>query len=184
MRFVTALECNRGDRLDAGQLKSMTGGDVIVARFLRQELFEFKPPFKVWLAANDRPLVPADDDAIWRRILEIPFREQISEIERSGKIKRLLRDTEKVGPAILKWALDGCLDWQAGGLAPPEEVLAATEEYRSEMARIEGHVGTQPPQDDPHSRNGGTLTTESEDTPRSAGGKKSRSIGLTIRLDW
>ena len=71
VRFVAASECNRGDRLDAGQVKSMTGGDIVVARFLRQELFEFKPQCKIWMAVNDRPLVPADDEAVWRRLLEV-----------------------------------------------------------------------------------------------------------------
>jgi len=159
IRFVAALECNQGDRLDAGNLKAMTGGDVLVARFLRQELFEFKPEFKVWMAANDRPVVPAGDDGIWRRVLEVPFCTQICESRRSGAIKDRLQDINLVGPAILKWALDGCLDWQVRGLAPPEAVLAATREYRSEMARTEGRVDSQPPQDAPHSRNGGALTS-------------------------
>ena len=30
---------------------------------------------------------------------------------------------------ILRWALEGCLEWQRIGLQPPASVLAATEEY-------------------------------------------------------
>ena len=32
-------------------------------------------------------------------------------------------------PGILKWMIDGCLEWQAHGLAAPERVRAATDEY-------------------------------------------------------
>ena len=32
-------------------------------------------------------------------------------------------------PGILQWAIDGCLEWQEHGLAPPQAVRQATEEY-------------------------------------------------------
>jgi putative DNA primase/helicase len=32
-------------------------------------------------------------------------------------------------PRILAWALQGCLDWQKHGLARPESVTVATDEY-------------------------------------------------------
>jgi putative DNA primase/helicase len=36
-------------------------------------------------------------------------------------------------PGILRWLIDGCLDWQANGLIRPAAVLAATESYFSEQ---------------------------------------------------
>ena len=36
-------------------------------------------------------------------------------------------------PGILSWAVYGCLEWQRSGLNPPPQVVAAVEEYRSEM---------------------------------------------------
>ena len=32
-------------------------------------------------------------------------------------------------PGILQWAIDGCLEWQKQGLAPPAAVRTATDEY-------------------------------------------------------
>lgn len=32
-------------------------------------------------------------------------------------------------PAILAWAIEGCMDWQDVGLAPPPAVIEATAEY-------------------------------------------------------
>jgi putative DNA primase/helicase len=36
-------------------------------------------------------------------------------------------------PGILAWAVRGCLEWQRGGLREPDEVLAATQDYRHEQ---------------------------------------------------
>ena len=36
-------------------------------------------------------------------------------------------------PAILNWAVQGCLEWQRIGLKPPETVIEATREYKSEV---------------------------------------------------
>jgi putative DNA primase/helicase len=44
----------------------------------------------------------------------------------------LRRNEEKLKaewPAILRWLIEGCLDWQANGLVRPASVLAATKEY-------------------------------------------------------
>ena len=32
-------------------------------------------------------------------------------------------------PAILKWAIEGCMEWQQQGLSPPAVVRDATDEY-------------------------------------------------------
>jgi putative DNA primase/helicase len=33
-------------------------------------------------------------------------------------------------PAILSWLVRGCIQWQEQGLAPPDKVKAATQQYR------------------------------------------------------
>ena len=87
---------------------------------------------KLWLAANQRPRVNADDDAIWRRIVQIPFLEQIPEGERDPEVKRALRDDPAENSAVLAWAVKGALDWQRQGLAVPASVKAYTADYRAE----------------------------------------------------
>ena len=39
-------------------------------------------------------------------------------------------------PGILRWAIEGCLEWQRIGLAPPPAVLAATESYLADEDAI------------------------------------------------
>src|SRR5262249_28322564 len=80
-RPVLSIEVDDGKTLAEGLLKLLTGGDTVAARFLYRETFEFQPRFKLWLAANDRPRVNADDAAMWRRIIQIPFAVVIPEEE-------------------------------------------------------------------------------------------------------
>ncbi|HOL73180.1 MAG TPA: phage/plasmid primase, P4 family, partial [Bryobacteraceae bacterium] len=132
-RFVVSIEVDEGKRLAEGLVKLLTGGDTVRARFLYQESFEFLPQFKLWLAANHAPKVKHDDSAMWRRILRIPFEHVIPKEQRDPSIKARLKDLKESGPAILAWAVQGCLLWQKEGLGVPTVVEEATEQYRLDM---------------------------------------------------
>ena len=71
--MVTAIEANVNRHLDEAKIKAMTGGEPIVARFMRQNFFQFAPNFKLWLVANDQPRVRGTDQAFWRRVRVIPL---------------------------------------------------------------------------------------------------------------
>jgi putative DNA primase/helicase len=129
-RFVAATESEEGKRLAEALIKQMTGGDKLVARYLRQEFFEFVPVFKLFFATNHKPVIRGTDLAIWRRIHLIPFSVTIPPEQRDATLtERLIAEA----PGILAWAVEGCRMWQARGLAPPASVQAATEGYRSDM---------------------------------------------------
>ena len=129
-RFVTAIETADGQRLDVGLVKQMTGGtDVLTARFMRQEFFEFRPQFKLWLACNHKPTVRDTTDSIWDRIRLIPFTVRIPEDEIDRQLPEKLREE---GSGILAWAVQGLLDWHKGGLRAPLKVAAATADNRAE----------------------------------------------------
>lgn len=132
-RFVATSETEDGRRFAESMIKQLTGQDTIAARFLFGEYFEFVPNFKIWLGANHKPVIRGDDYAIWRRIRLVPFTVTIPPDERDKNLPAKLRDEY---PGILAWAVQGCLEWQRHGLNPPPEVLAATEEYKSEMDLI------------------------------------------------
>jgi P4 family phage/plasmid primase-like protien len=129
-RFVSASETDEGRRLAEAQIKDLTGGDTISARFMRAEWFDFKPECKVWLSTNHKPVVRGTDRAIWDRLKLIPFDVRIPE---SQQDKKLLAKLQSELPGILAWAVRGCLEWQSEGLGVPDEVKSATEAYRSEM---------------------------------------------------
>lgn len=128
-RMVTVVEANFNKPLDEAKLKGMTGGDVITARHLRQDFFEYKPEFKLWIAANDFPRVRATDDAIWNRLRVIPFRQVLRKSEiRRDLSERLMEEA----PGILAWAVRGARRWYQKGLGDlPGGGADATAEWRA-----------------------------------------------------
>ncbi len=137
-RFVATSETEDGRRFAESMIKQLTGGDVIAARFLFAEYFEFIPNFKIWMGTNHKPVIRGDDFAIWRRIRLVPFTVTIPPEERDKNLPDKLRAEY---PGILAWAVQGCIAWQTQGLNPPPEVIAATEEYKSEMDLIGLWIG-------------------------------------------
>ena len=133
-RIVTSTEPNEGFRFDEGLIKQLTGGDTVTARFLYGEEFNFKPKFKLWVTTNHKPLIRGTDDGIWRRMVLIPFNVQIPQHKVDKDLgDKLLREA----PAIIDWALEGALMWQAEGLTMPKAILEASEGYRNEMDVVE-----------------------------------------------
>lgn len=129
-RLVTATEMEGGRALAEVVIKQLTGSDTVTARQLYAEFFEFRPTFKLFLAANHKPVIRGTDQAIWRRICLVPFKVTIPAEEQDHQLGQKLH-AELAG--ILTWAVQGCLEWQDQGLNPPAAVLAATESYRGEM---------------------------------------------------
>lgn len=129
-RFVSAIEVDEGRRLSEVLVKQVISGDTLTARFLNREFFEFRARFKLFLAANHKPVIRGTDEGIWRRIRLIPFTVTIPKAERDRTLPERLRAEL---PGILAWAVQGCLAWQTDGLADPPDVLAATATYRSDM---------------------------------------------------
>ena len=119
-RMVTSSEPNEGVRLNEGLIKQITGGDAVTARKLFENEFEFRPEFKLWLAANHKPIVRGTDTGIWRRLHVIPFNVRIPPEKADKGLEGKLR---KEYPAILKWAVEGCILWQTEGLQMPKAVL-------------------------------------------------------------
>lgn len=127
-RLVLANESGKGRRIDEATVKSHTGGDTVVARFLYGEIFEFKPTYKIELITNDRPRIDGGDEAIWARIREVPFR-----VSFRGREDKTLIDTLQAElPGILAWAVRGCLLWQKEGLGTAAAIEEATQQYRAD----------------------------------------------------
>jgi putative DNA primase/helicase len=129
-RMVVASEADRERRLAEGMLKNCTGGDPVNARFMRAEFFSFVPRFKVFLATNQRPIVRGTDHGLWRRIRLIPFNVTIPPADQDPYLADALKAEL---PGILRWAIQGCFDWQDERLGYPSEVRAATDAYRRDM---------------------------------------------------
>ena len=142
-RFVSSLEVDEGKALAEGIVKAITGGDTVSARFLHQEFFEFRPSFKLWLAANHAPRVKADDDAMWRRIIRIPFDQVILPEKRDPEIKKILCNPERSGSTILNWLIKGFRKWQEERLDIPDSIQKATQDYRQDMNPVKDFIDSE-----------------------------------------
>jgi putative DNA primase/helicase len=126
VRLATGSETEDGRRWAEAKIKTLTGGDPIAARFMRQDFFEFKPQFKLFVVGNHRPSLRGVDEAMRRRLHLVPFTVTIPEDERDTELPDKLRAE---WPAILRWMVDGCLEWQRRRLDPPASVRGATADY-------------------------------------------------------
>ncbi len=140
-RLVVSIEVEKGRRLAQGLVKSVTGGDVVPARFLYSETFEFKPTLKLWIVANDAPTVSDDDAAMWARIHRVPFPCTVPPEKRDPAVKATLLDVSCSGAAVLAWMVAGCVQWQAKGLGTCAAVERATSDYRKESDPLRDFIG-------------------------------------------
>ena len=136
-RFVGTTETEEGSRFNESELKQLTGGDTITARFLHQEYFQFKPNFKLWISGNHKPYIQGNDIGIWRRIRLVPFEVSVAPEQQDKDLNaKLLAESS----GILNWALEGCRLWLAEGLGGCDVVDKATRAYKSEMDVISGWI--------------------------------------------
>jgi putative DNA primase/helicase len=125
-RLVTATETEEGRRWAESRIKTLTGGDAISARFMRQDFFEYTPAFKLFVTGNHKPGLRSVDEAIRRRFHLIPFGITIPADDRDPDLSDKLKAE---WPGILEWMIEGCLQWQELGLRPSLAVVDATAAY-------------------------------------------------------
>jgi putative DNA primase/helicase len=126
-RLVTVHETKRGAKFDASKVKLLTGGDRLTARHMRQDFFDFTPSHTLIMLSNYKPSADASDAALWRRVHLIPFEVVIPEERRDGRLSERIKIE---APGVLNWLVQGVLDWQRIGLAPPKAVIEQTRSYR------------------------------------------------------
>jgi len=136
-RTAWASETEEGRFLDVATVKLLVGGDTLTARppYGKRQI-EFQPTHTLFLLTNHKPHIAADEYAMWQRLHLIPFimkfvddPKEENERERDPYIKdKLLSES----PGILAWLVRGFLQWNDGGLNPPELIKGATKEYQSE----------------------------------------------------
>lgn len=123
-RLVTASETEEGRAWAEARIKTLTGGDPITARFMRQDNFTFRPEFKLTIVGNHAPRLTNPDDAMRRRFNILGF--NVKPANPDPQLEVRLRPEHG---RILAWAIEGCLEWQKTGLMRPAAVANATTEY-------------------------------------------------------
>jgi putative DNA primase/helicase len=89
-----------------------------------RDMFTFRPVFKTFVVGNHMPHLASVNQAERRRVLIVPFLHKPANPD-----KRLAEKLRGEYAGILRWAIEGCLDWQKNGLVAPDVVKEATEDY-------------------------------------------------------
>ena len=123
-RLVTSSETEEGRQWAESRIKQLTGGDPVTARFMRKDNFTYLPSFKLTIIGNHKPTLKNVDDAARRRFNIVPFTFKPPRPDRELEHKLRVE-----WPSILRWMIDGCLDWQRHGLLRPASIMDATTSY-------------------------------------------------------
>lgn len=128
VRLLRTSEPEKGAKLAESLIKLVTGGEPIQARYLNQGYFKFRPIFKLTMSGNYRPSINGTDEGIWRRVALVPWSVTVGKPDPTLAAK--MKDEAS---GILNRLLDGLRDYlDAGRLDIPEEVSAATADYRED----------------------------------------------------
>mgnify|MGYP003630434566 CR=1 FL=1 len=136
-RFVAVEEPEAGRRIHESKIKAMTGDNVLKARRMGEDFWEFTPTHTFWIPTNHLPQITGTDEGIWRRIKAVPFNVDLADVV---AVDPQFRDKlEKEYPGILYWAIQGWQDYQRITADPdnsligiePDEVKEATAQYRN-----------------------------------------------------
>ena len=136
LRLAVSSEIDEGARWSEARIKALTGDDVISARFMRQDFFEFRRTHRHLIFGNHRPLLSNPDKAIAGRLHLVPFAADFSGQRGDPTIPSKLREE---GPAILRWLIVGAARYFAAGCALRKcaAVAAATDDYIADNATFD-----------------------------------------------
>lgn len=134
-RIVWGSETDTNQYLNVAKIKNLSGGDTLSGRPPHgKRMVEFRASHTLFLLTNHKPRVPADDYALWQRLLLVPF--SLSFVDNPAKHHERKRDSQLrerllvESPGILATIIRGCLMYREIGLDPPRIVKEATAEYR------------------------------------------------------
>lgn len=152
-RIVVGSETNKGQRSDLAAIKRLTGDDPITCRPNFRSEMTFPPTHSLFLRTNHVPLGFTSDFAMVQRFLKIDFpwryvddvdaekRKFPNFADRFRKKDPRLKD-KLLSPAglqgILRWIVEGAMEWQNVGVSPPQVILDAIKDH----SREEDYIST------------------------------------------
>jgi P4 family phage/plasmid primase-like protien len=151
-RFVAVVETSRGEKLNESLLKSLSGGDMVKARRMREDFWEFEPTHHLWIVTNNLPRVDPDDRAVWSRFRAVPFRRRFLKPEDEGyeESPAVCRADDSLADRILEreregvfaWMVEGCRKYLKAGEVPnPQESREVLREYRADNDPVGEWIG-------------------------------------------
>lgn len=141
-RFAIFSEIDEHRKLDASEVKNLSGRDTINCRRLFSNVdIQIRPSHTMFIQTNFKPKASAKDGALWKRNILVPFNAEFVDNPVESHQRKLDETTkdnlllEKEG--ILAWLVECCLEYQKIGLHVPQLVKDETENYRKENDGIQ-----------------------------------------------
>jgi P4 family phage/plasmid primase-like protien len=103
-RVLTCSEARAGSTLPDYILKPLISGERMSARHPYGLPFDFTPIAKLWWAMNERPTNRDSSGAIYRRLIQILFRNPVPADKRD---RHLIAKLQEELPGIFNWAMQG-----------------------------------------------------------------------------
>jgi putative DNA primase/helicase len=141
-RLALARETDTDIHWNEGRVKMLSGADDVTARKMRQDFVTFAATHKLVVFGNSKPHLRGADQSAWKRRLNmIEFPQQWDEVEDKdrniGKADIHLADKlHAEAPGILHKLIEGCIEYQKGGLRPPATILEASNRYLRDQNRV------------------------------------------------
>tara|TARA_Y100000768_G_C23991051_1_gene693087 strand:- start:11036 stop:13849 length:2814 start_codon:yes stop_codon:yes gene_type:complete len=144
-RYAVMQEPSKGDKINEGIMKELTGGDPIQCRALFQNSINFIPQFKLIVCTNTLFDIVSNDDGTWRRLRKVDFESKFTETPYEDsrfpkkeykyqfKIDTKLDEKFKTwAPVLLSMLVDIAYRTQ-GKVKDVNAVIASTQKYRQEQ---------------------------------------------------
>ena len=148
LRYGCMNEPSKGDTINEGIMKEITGGDEIMARPLFRDSITFTPQLKLTCCTNHLFDIKATDDGTWRRIRKVDFESRFVDNPDDPKYKgqpyvyqknKTLKDRFSEWKPVFMAKLVHIAKQTGGNVADCQKVLVASNAYRQKqdfMARF------------------------------------------------
>jgi len=134
-KMAFASEGEAKQKIAMAKLKDLTSGSILTARGLNDKLLSsWEQTHLLFFMTNDLPKMRSDDDGFWLRLHAVPwpirFVDNPKDPDERKRDPRMAATLREDSSGVLACMVQGCLDYLAQGLNPPEKVLAYTKEQR------------------------------------------------------
>ena len=136
LRYAVMNEPSKGDVINEGIMKEITGGDPIQARELYKQSITFVPQFKLACCTNTLFDIKSNDEGTWRRIRVVDFMAKFVDNPSKNPDDHEFKKDKTLSKRFPIWApvfasmLIEILKETKGNVEDCEEVLMASRSYR------------------------------------------------------
>lgn len=149
VRYAVMQEPSKGDKINEGIMKELTGGDPIQGRALFKDSVTFVPQFKLVVCTNTLFDITSNDEGTWRRIRVCDFMSKFKEKETiteddeepyQFEVDKKLDKKFPVWKTVFMAMLVDIVKTTKGNVTDCDIVLAKSGEYRHSQDYLAGYL--------------------------------------------